>query len=141
MSRETSDLASTLFHNHLDGCRRCSDRPFDLCETGRRLLAAAAIGCDGFDDLVASLRKPFEEEKKTILTRRSEAVRIDPMMNERSYDIDPDGRCEPASLQQMEECGSCCGTGRIVEDDGSRRPCLDCTGEGRRPISRSPQGG
>lgn len=32
----------TRFHAHLDACRQCRDRPFDLCSTGDRLLRATA---------------------------------------------------------------------------------------------------
>jgi hypothetical protein len=34
--------ASERFHEHLDTCTRCATSPFDLCETGRRLLTATA---------------------------------------------------------------------------------------------------
>jgi hypothetical protein len=30
------------FHDHLDVCRQCRNRPFDLCPTGDRLLRATA---------------------------------------------------------------------------------------------------
>ncbi len=31
------------FHAHLDRCRQCSERPFDLCPTGEVLLATVPI--------------------------------------------------------------------------------------------------
>lgn len=36
--------AENAFHAHLDRCRPCAERPFDMCEEGARLLEAAAYG-------------------------------------------------------------------------------------------------
>ena len=35
------------FHKHLDVCKRCRDRPFDLCSEGGSLLAACMAGAPG----------------------------------------------------------------------------------------------
>lgn len=32
------------FHEHLDVCARCRNRPLDLCEEGKRRLYKAALG-------------------------------------------------------------------------------------------------
>lgn len=39
-----------VYHSHLDVCRRCRERPFDLCPEGGKLLSAAALGTDTRDE-------------------------------------------------------------------------------------------
>jgi len=36
-------LSAVEFHRHLDVCRRCRERPMDLCQTGADLLRKAAL--------------------------------------------------------------------------------------------------
>lgn len=36
-------MSSNPFHDHLDGCERCRNNPFNLCPTGARLLKKTAI--------------------------------------------------------------------------------------------------
>jgi len=33
-----SDQLHNDFHSHLDGCERCRNNPFDLCEQGRTIM-------------------------------------------------------------------------------------------------------
>ena len=35
------------FHKHLDTCKRCRDRPFDLCPEGGSLLVSCVSGTSG----------------------------------------------------------------------------------------------
>ncbi len=59
-------MSADVFHAHLDECKQCSDRPFDLCPVGAILIQAAATGTP-FPSFTA--RRPRPMEFKTLPPR------------------------------------------------------------------------
>lgn len=43
MRSEWFTVAIDRFYEHLDSCRRCANKPFDLCPEGAKLLKEAAV--------------------------------------------------------------------------------------------------
>lgn len=63
------EVSSNIYHEHLDVCQQCRERPFDMCEIGGaalsaqvRMSAARNLGVESHedskkdDDLVAMMR-------------------------------------------------------------------------------------
>lgn len=68
------------FHKHLDGCARCASQPFNLCDVGAQLLAAAGIENDQvaeFPRVVEPTRDPRRCpfcQRIVMVTRRQNSV-------------------------------------------------------------------
>jgi len=63
----------SIYHDHLDLCQQCRDRPFDNCLEGRRLLQLAADPVGALADaVVADGKDPIKVLLDAINRRRDE---------------------------------------------------------------------
>lgn len=51
------------YHEHLNTCKQCTDKPFDLCSIGRRLLIDEATAGLRLRGMASETRKPIHSDR------------------------------------------------------------------------------